>query len=406
MVGNRYTNERMITETTPPRDPWRTVWKIATGDYSLTVLLVAIAAGLVIAAWLPQMPSSGPAAYSQWLSKTQARFGDATSVLQTLGLFTVTRSPGFRLLVALLAGCLVLRLLEIADRLWRYRKMEAPAGRWQTLGNGNQSDVTDVTDVIDDIRHLRYRVLRDPPLVQADRWPWADLFVLLYHGGGLLFLIGLLITHTWGWRVEGLIVQRGQRITLPYADNWVALDDDLKLTHSPTIVTVLEERGPGVQASAVNSAGDHLPLQQTTEADPVTRLTLALTEDQYFAIPEANMIIRLSPQPGDAADGNAPVLVQVYQSPAGRLITETAIEGDAELKVDDVTLQLISIPYARLTAVSNPGRWPTILSIPLLVVGLLGNTVWPARRFWLRDQDGTIEGLGHLPPTLTGEQDA
>ena len=384
----------MITQT-PRRDPWRAVWRVATSDGLLVALLLVIAAGLTITAWLPQIPLADPVAYARQLSEAQARFGKATQTLQALGLFTITRSFGFRALLALLAGCLLLRLIENGDWLRQGREIAKPAGEWERLA-GMQLPGT-----VENLRRRHYRVLSTPPLFQADRWPWADLFPLLAHAGGLLLLVGLLLTHLWGWRVEGLIVQSSERITLPDTKEWVAVDDDARrVTHSPGIITFVEERGPGMRVSAADDTGQPLLLQQAAEADPVTQLTVALTEDQHFAIPEAQLGIRLAQQPGHVVEAHSPVLVQFYRSPPGRLATETVVEGDAELTVEGVTLDLRSIPYARLTTTFNPGLWPTCAGLVLLIAGLLGSTAWPARRFWLREESGEAKGTGDLPPNL------
>jgi hypothetical protein len=384
-----------------PRDPWQALWQVATSDHLMAVLLLGIAAGLAITTWLPQMPADDPAAYARWLSEAQARFGSTAPTLQALGLFTVTQSLGFRTLLAFLASSLLLRLIESIDRLRGHREFAPPVGEWQALGDVHPPDVTD------GLRRQHYRVLREPPLLQADRWPWAELGPLVAHSGAMLFLTGLLITHLWGWRIEGLIVQSGERVTLADTEEWVALDiDGWKATHSPGIVTFIEERGPGVRAAAVNGAGRSLSLQQTAEADPITRqLTVPLTEDRYFAIPEAQLIVRLTPQPDQAISVHTPVLVQIYRSPAGQLTTETVVEGDAELTVGDVTLELASTPYARLAAAFNPGLWPTATGLMLLGAGMLGSVAWPARRFWLREGMDGFESAGDPLPVSLRERE-
>ena len=389
----------MIEQT--PRDPWRATWTFVTNDYVIAVLLLGIAAGLAISAGLPQMRNSDPIAYARWRSEVQARFGDATPTMETLGLFTITRSLVFRLLLALLAGCLLLQLIERADGLRQHRELATPVGEWQSL------PAVCLPDVLDDLRQRRYRVITVPPLFQADRWPWADVFPILVRGGALLVLAGLLVTHLWGWQVEGLIVQGGERVTLPNSRGWIALDEDGAIaTHSPGIVTFFEERGPGVEANAVSDTARPLPLQQTTDAEPVTQLTVALTEDQYFAIPEAQLIVRLTPQPGHPVDANSPVAVQIYRSPTGRLTTETVVEGDIDLIVGDVTLKLTSVPYARLTATFNPGLWPTGVGLVFLLVGALGGVALPPHRFWLREGSEHPKGSGDIPATWTEDREA
>ncbi len=309
-----------------PRDPWRAVWRIATDDRILAVLLLALATGLAISVFFRQMPVNGPAVYARWLSETQARLGRATATLQTLGLFTVTRSFGFRTLLALTAACLMLRLIEIGSQL----------------------------------RH---------------RWAWADVFPSLAHLGALVLLTGLLVTRLWGWQARDIVVLVGERATLPNAPGWVALDQDtLKVSHSAGLVTFVETYGPGVRAWASDNAGRPLSLQ-TAESNPVAELTAALTEDRYFAIPEARLVVRLTPQPGHPVTAHSPVLVQVYRSPPGELALQNVAEGETTVTVDGVTVHLTDEPYARITATFNPGLWPTGAGVVFLTAGVLGGIV-------------------------------
>lgn len=386
-----------------PRDPWRMAWQVATSDILIAALLVGTAAGLALATWLPQTPFDNPVSYARWLSDVQARFRDATPSMQALGLFNVTRSFSFRALLALLAGCLLLRLIEGGDRMRRHREMAQPAGEWRTLEDEN----VHLQDALDDLRHRRYRVLRESSLIQADRWPWADLLPALVRAGGLVLLLGLLITAVWGWRVEGLTVQGSQPVPLPGTQAWVAVNaGGCRVKHSAGIVTFVEKCGPGVQVSAVDRTGRALSLQQTAEGDPQTEVTMALTEEQYFAIPEARLIVGIAPQPGPDSGPHDRALVRVFRSPSGNLINETVMDRDTELSVDDVTLILASRPYALLTATFNPGRWPTTAGLVLLTAGLMGSLAWPARRFWLREGSGGVEGSGDLPPLLAPAEEA
>ncbi len=393
--------KRMIAQT--PRDPWQTVWQIATGDYILVALLLGIAMGLVITTWLPQMPvadpSADPVAYAQWFSETQARFGDTTSSLQALGLFTVTHSLGFRTLLAILASVLLLRLIEGSERLRQHREISQPPEEWSALAD------IDLPDTIDKLRHRRYRILDKTPLFQADRWPWADLLALLTQGGGLLILIGLLITHLWGWRVEGLIVSNNETLPLPNTDAWVSWKQDAQdVTHSPGIIAFVEEQVSGIQIHANDGTGQSLSLQQTPQTEAVPQLVVALVEDQAFAIPEAQLIVRLVPHSNHDKVHDY-VIVQLYRSPLGELVTESRVEEKAKLVIDDVTVEFNSAPHARLTAVFNPGLWPTGIGIVSLALGLLGSIVWPEHRFWLWEKDGQIETSGDPLPTLSKAQE-
>ncbi|HET90603.1 MAG TPA: hypothetical protein ENN99_07685 [Chloroflexi bacterium] len=387
----------MIDQT--ERDPWRMVWQIATSNQWMAALLLCIAAGLLLATWLPQMPTSDPpppAAYAQWLSDAQARFGNATSTMQALGFFHVTRSLGLRLLLILLAATLLLHLIEGIDQLWQHRTVTQPATEWRSLA------ATSLPNVLGALSH-RHRVLSAPPLHQADHWPWADLLPLLPQTGGLLLLLGALLTHLWGWQVDGLIVQGGERTLIPNTNRWIVLDKTARsAAHSPGIVVFITDQVPGVRAYAYDETGKPLALQRAAGSPPLPQLAIALTEEQVLAIPEAQLYIRLTPQTesirNPTADLLDPILVQMYQSPPGRLIQQTVIEEDTELAVGDVKLHLDGLPYARLTAVFNPGLWFTAAGVVLLVVGLVGCLIWPTRRIWLREGE-QVETTGDpLPP--------
>ena len=389
------------------RDPWRAIWQIATSDGTLAVASLVIAAALTATAWLPQMSLDNPFVYAKQLSEAQTRFGEATPAMERLGLFSVTRSIGFRTLLALLAGCLLLRLIEGSDWMRKSQSLAEPEGPWR--------EVVDVRllDAVTSLRLRHYRVLGEPPLFQIDRWPWADLLPTLAHAGGLLLLAGLLVTHLWGWQLEGVIAQSGGLTGLPGGEKWVALsDDDRSVTHSPGIRTFVEERGPGVRISATDGDGRPLPLQQTLESARATDLTVALAEDPYLAtreahiaIPEAQLVVRLIPQPNLDVEAEGPVLVQVYRSPSGELAVETVMEGEAELTVGDATLALTSSPYVRLTATYNPGLWPTAVGLLFLAGGLLGSVAWPARRLWLRQGEQAVEGTGDPPASLAESEE-
>lgn len=382
---------------TASRHPWRVTWRIATSDGVLMFLLLGIAAALAAATRLPQMPSDDPGAYARWLSEVQARFDGAASTIRALGLFTVARSFGLRALLALLSGCLSLRLVQRVDALWRGRRMIDPSGDWRELGS------LDLPEFIDGMRG-RCRVLGDSPLFQVDRWPWGDLPALLAHAGALLLLAGLLLSLRWGWQVADLVLQGGERTALRGGDKWARVDDDAaKVTHSRGLVAFIKERGPGVRIRAVDDRGRPLSLKRTARAEATTQLTMTLADDRYFAIPEAQMVFHLESRYDNP---RSPVDVQIYRSPPGRLITEKVTEkgGSAQFTLEGVTVEFIRTPYARVTATFNPGRGLTAVGLVCLIVGIPGNVAWPGRRFWLREEEGTVEGTGALPSALVNAE--
>ncbi len=381
-----------------PRDPWRATWEILSSEYVIIGLLLAISVGLLITAWLPQTPNNDPVAYAQWLFDVQNRFGAATPTMQALGLFEFPSTWPFRTLVALLAGALMLRLVEAVDRLRRHRTSTSPPGDWREAPPGLTSDMIEALE-----RRKWYRVLTndEDAWTQIDRWPWSYVPSILIHGGALLLLAGLLVGHLWGWQTDRLIVQGTERVTLPGTNNWIALreENSLQVAHSRGVTPVIHQRGPGATVRANDEAGDPLPIQQTVKSDPVSHLILPLVEDQYFAIPDAQLIVRLTVQTETDAP-HTPIVVQVYRSPSGQLETERVIEGaeTRDIPLEGVNLTLTPTPYVQLSVTYNPGRWPTSVGIVILIAGILGQIAWPASRTWIRKTDGHVELSGHNLP--------
>jgi hypothetical protein len=319
--------------------------------------------------------------------------------MSALGLFSVMSSPGFRVLLALLSGSLLLRLIERIDRLWRGYEPKEPHGAWRHISG------QEFSELLDGLRRRGYRVISMSSLFQVDRWPWSGVLALLIHLGGLLLLIGLLLSHLYGWQVRGLVLQEGERESLPGDENWVTLrNSDGGLRQSSGVVAFAQGTGPGVQVSATNEAGESLGLLLSPDAEPATELNVALTEDTYFAIPGAELIVRLAPQSEDAYTR---VDVQVYSSPTGEVISERLTDegGHIAFTVRDISLMFLSAPYSRVVATHNPGRIPAGLGVMMLVVGTVGGLVWSEQCFWLREEEAAIEVAGSLPFWLQPEEE-
>ena len=379
-------------------DPWRLMWRATTSQTLVAGLLLCLAGSLMLTTWIPQAPSP-EMEYARWFSQVQARFGDATPLMRGLGLFNVTGSFGFRLLLALLSGCLVLQLIEGADGLWQGDEAAEPEGNWEQLSEG------DLDELLDDLRDENYRTIHGSSWYQVDRWPVAGLSLLVARTGALVLLGGLLLSQLWGWQVEGLVLQRGQQLSLPTGNHWVALNDGgTELVHSAGAVGFIEREGPGVAVRALDEEGGTLRLQLTAEAEPRTELLVALREDRYFAIPEADLIVRLRPQ---SEAPYTPLEVQAYRSPPGEIVAEliTGDGGQTELMLEGVKLELSPAPYVEATVSRNPGRWTTAVGLVLLVGGILTNLVRPGGRFWLRESEGWIEAAGRVPLSVLAEEE-
>jgi hypothetical protein len=324
------------------RNPWHAIWRTATGDGLLAGLLAAIAASLLVTLWLPQMPDADPVAYARWLSDVQASLGRATDTIQALGLLSITRSFGFRSLLALLAATLLLRVVECVDYLFS----------------------------------------------PTERRPWTAWFPALAQVGALLILLGQLLAFLWGWQVKGLLIHADERVTVPGTQSWVAASGSpSKVTHSPGTVVFVEGYEPGAQVTVRTGSGQSLGLRRTPQSEPVTQLTLALDEEQFFAVPEAELVVQLASHPDESGTETYAVHTRIYRSPPGRAETAQVIRGSGEVTVDDVTLYISSVPFTRITVTRNPGLLPTGSGLVLTVVGIVGSVARRRRDTTVVDEE-------------------
>ena len=363
-----------------PRDPWRVVWQAVVSDGTLALLLFIAAAAVAIAAWFPQVPPGDSGAYAREMSSLQAQFGNTAQVMQTLGLFSITRSWAFRFLAALIAICVVLRTIELASRLLDRAGGPAEEGDSRSF------------------------------------WPGAagDVFSLASHAGVLLLLAGIVASQVWGWQRSALILQGKTPVILPGGNTWAALSDDGRsVIHSRSVHVVTEEWGPGVTIRAVDVTGQALPLQQRPGAEPVPELALQLiqdpdlgTRDALLAIPRAQLIIRVLPEADRGSSGSGELLVQAYRSPSGELVAEASIGEEAALVIGDVTLEIVSSPYAQITVAYSPGAWLSVLGVLALLGGVLATIGWRT----LHDRGGTTTdadaGEGSLAAQLARSQES
>jgi hypothetical protein len=314
-------------------------------------LLVVAAVALAIAALIPQTSPGDTVAYARRLSSLQARFGSAAQAMRTAGMFSITRSWGFRALSAVVASCVALRLIEVFGRL-------------RARGGGGRGD--------------------DAHTSFARIWAGGidDALLALAHSGGLVLLAGLAATQVWGWQRPGVVLQGESVLALPGRNSWVALTDSGHVSHSPGVRVLDESWGPGALIRAADAGGEPLALQQDPGSSLATEISLALvrdpdlaTRDAIVAIPGAQLIVRLLPSIGENPGAAGGFVVQAYRSPSGALAMETVVDGDASLRIDDVTLEIVSSPYVQLSLAANPGTWVTAAGLLMLVAGLLAQTI-------------------------------
>jgi hypothetical protein len=396
-----------VERTTPPHaDPWRIAWNLIASDILLASLLLALAALLTLTALLPQSPDSSadPMAFSRWQAEAQARLGTLFMPLRETGLLAFASSPLPRGLIAVIALCLLLRTVDALLATAHSRRFQPPPSPLPS-----QVSVEQPLDNVVASLHKRFRIIREGDVAYADHFPLAHIGRLAVYLGALLLILSLSFSSVAGWRSNTLNVGIGQMVPLneprqsPYNLRLDALDSSQRgrvsllkesepagtgylAVHRPLelagLTITLDGTGPAIRASATLSDGQPIRLQSSAASAPTNDLLLLLTQDEpdrYFAVPDAELVVRLSrgTQTPDR------VHAQIYRSRTGTLLFDDAISPNGQIKIENVNLALAAEPYATIRAVRDPGKLILLIGMTILALGLMLSTLWPSVQVWL-----------------------
>jgi hypothetical protein len=368
-------------------DPWRILWQTVTSDYLLAALLLVMAAVALLTAWLPQTSHTELDLDVNWQAEVQRRFGGVgwfdtiRPALQTVGAFTVTDALGFRLLLALLAIVLAARLVDSIDQAWM---------GWRHGGSKTKNQRT---------RGKREKEPTAAPTGRHNRVPWGDMGAAVMYVGGLMILLGIAITSSWGWQMGPFPMTAGESVPLGnksgltlrlvsltadgrrgFGELWRG-EDTLVSVGELTPGHPLEGDGVGVylvgsgdavQVKATGSKGQTLELitgpGTTAEEDPILRFT-ENEPHQLVGVPQAGLVLLLTKP--DAEQSETQPQVQVYDEGTGAFMLEqTGLDGTT-LSVGEVSFVLTPAAYAEIRTVYDRGAFLIQLGMIGLIVGAI-----------------------------------
>ena len=364
----------LTVSPTPLRDPWQRIWLALSGDRWLAALVLALAGLLLAAAFLPQTPQADPVAYSRWLSETQQRFGSLTSPFISLGLFSITRAIGFRLIAALLGLSCALRLIDQLDR-WR-----AP-----------------------------------------DRDSRRSIFAAItLYAGALLVLIGLTLGLFTDTRADNIVVEPDTVTAVPgtpYALRLDALNDGRavmavlsdgqpigqgELADRQPLVTAggsiyLREVGPALIITATRRGGEALGLQRTVDSPPQPEKLLSFAPDRresFVAAPDVQVVLQVTWLTADR------YTAQALQTATGKALDSREIAPGDTLSVEAVTFGFRPAAFVTVAVAQQPAHGLIMPGWLLINLGVLGTLLWRAKRVGL-DQTRVVNDdapLADAPP--------
>jgi hypothetical protein len=373
-------------------NPWQIAWQFFSSDYLLGFVLLALALALLLAAWMPQTTLAGKDVDLVWQGEMQRRFGDVgwfralRDPLEALGGFHVTDAPGFRILLALLATALFVRLVDQAASFWH---------AWQPFGSQAPADAEDAPAA--------------PTATSQGVWP--PLGMMAVYLGGLVILLGAAISNVWGWQVGPLPLAPGQRAALERDDDLsvalVSLSEDGQrgtaeiwrgaenLVTAGDLAVGRPLAGDGVGAYLVGSGlGLHVEARSTeagalaletgpsrTAQDALTVMFTPETPRHVISVRGAQLVLLL--EIPESNQGDARPRIQVFRAGSGEFLLEQDVPEERVFILDDVTLSLAPITYAQVRVIRDKGAFWSQVGAIVLAVGLLTYALGPWVYRWL-----------------------
>ncbi|MEJ2207733.1 MAG: cytochrome c biogenesis protein ResB, partial [Anaerolineae bacterium] len=262
-------------------EPLSVLWRVLAAPQTLLVLAGLLALLLALASLVPQIPAQALNDPQAWLASQPASVGRRGGIVSSLGLYNVYHGLAFRLLLALLALTVFVRLVDAAELAWRAAgwSMARPPGGAGQAGRGAPAWPTYAPRVsissplsLDEVstrlgafldRHgYRHKQLAGeaPARWLASRRPallWAQP---LGYAALLVAAAGLAISGYWGWQDAAWrplpgdmrLVGHGSAYGLRLDDFEMQTDEQGHLAGYTSRVSWLE--GTGVAAEAVVTA--------------------------------------------------------------------------------------------------------------------------------------------------------
>jgi len=382
---------------------WRQgLWKFL-GSRQLAVILLAILLlVLLLASLFPQMPAD-PSAQEGWLEAVDLRYGPATSLLQSLGMFETYRSFWF---LALLAALLLNTLICTAQRLprlWRSLTLsplvERPEAFYQgfahraewTLGSLEQG-LAAVRDTL--VRHrFSPQVERNERTacasLYAERGRWSQAATFVSHIAAVLLVLVVACRPALGWQDSNLILLPGEpylighgydlevragqvalepKLTVPLA----VLTGEAVITHTVGINRPLTFHGVRFHLQGYG------PALQVAAPEGSSGAAFSGSQAQQITLPEAGLTLRVAHRPGEST-----LFVEALAADGGLLGSGSVAPGQ-EIEIGGIPITFGLADYT-LWQVSYDPTFALAVACAVLLLAAIVISLWvPYRRLWVR----------------------
>lgn len=418
---------RIDRESRP--EPLSVLWRILAAPQALLVLAGLLALVLAMASLIPQIPPGAMDDPQAWLATQPGPLGRRGGIIGSLGLYNLYHGLGFRLLLALTALVVFVRLVDAAELAWRASGRGATPGAagpgWQAhaprISVPSSLPADEVRERISGFleRHgYRYTELagEQPARWLASRRPGLLWVRPLGYAALLAAAAGLAISGYWGWQDEvwrplpgeTRLVGHGTAYALRLDSFEMQADQQGRLQDYDSQVTWLE--GPAVAAETVvtarqpasfdgltlrqlgylpiveiqawDGAGNPLALEAGGEVQPGTAQVeirfLEADEQPLILIPAQERLLALVFEPMCGQGRPALHVDTVGEGATGRQRL-TSLTASREVVARDLRLQIDLSYRPTLRLDWRPGLGLVVVGLGLAVVALLVGWAVPTR---------------------------
>lgn len=396
-------------------NPIDRLYRWATDDRVLGILLALLVLSVLAGVVLPQVPSTltEPDAASRWLAETSVRYGAFGDILRSMGFFDLWHSVWLRTILAALAFALLLRLgLAVGEMARRLRQADpiadaAEARRWplHTAVELAGDIPLAAAELSEALRSEGWRVTQaesdQSAVIVAERSPWGLVAPLLFYSGLLVALASLCLGQLTGWRESNVVLLPGRPVSLLH-DSQVSIGLAGSDTQTGELVVQLgagdvatrslspagrarvgaltvhrTSQGQALAVGVFDQDGQALQLQSSDQSTSLqTSLDLVFDQprwEQVFFVPARQLVVSVVSFPAMPERGfDGPTyLVQAFRTGRREPVFNQFVAGNADLTMADVVLQL-RIGSMMIVEISRAPATPIALAgIALILVGLV-----------------------------------
>lgn len=408
------------------------MWKLFSSPKLAFILICLIAVASLAGALITQAPigvRDDPTSYARWLAQIRPKYGMATAVLNSAGLFNVFGTWWFRLLMAFLAANIMVCSMNRGGRILRAAiskpKIVVPDTFFKRAKLQNVITVHGLTAeegeaaLRKSLRRGRYRVLSersgDALHLFADRNRFAPAGTLLHHLSLVATLVGFLVGNMLGYEDRAFVVAEGTTKSIgntglavsletfadeyytdgmpkDYVSHVVLLEQGEKVreadvrVNSPLLYngTRLHQSffGPAAVLEVHDGSGaliaqETVPLSWRSRERPVGSFLIPSRGLEIFIIGPASGFI-------DSVIAAGQVRMEVYNiGDSSPFTMSNLIQGQPET-VGGITYTFVrERQFSGFQVINNPGRPILWASAIAMVLGLMWVIYFPHRQIWL-----------------------